>query len=151
MKTQSSHAQQLWHETHGWLLDLEGNSINPETYVFNPICKNRLKVRKVFSENMNDQSSADVWVPRRGPPRLVGHELQAPPENYKSAQACVTAVLTTHNDTGDDSVLDNILNCPCMERCFNGAPCRTKGDYIDFAKAGFYSILIDRRSKPIKA
>ena len=27
-----------------------------------------------------------------------------------------------------------------MERCFNGAPCRTKGDYIDFAKVGF---LID--------
>ena len=55
----------------------------------------------------------------------------------ESAQACVTAVLTTHNDTGDDSVLDNILNCPCMERCFNGAPCRTKGDYIDFAKERF--------------
>ena len=49
-------------------------------------------------------------------------------------------MLTTHNETGDDSVLDNILNCPCMERCFNGAPCRTKGDYIDFAKEGF---LID--------
>ena len=91
---------------------------------------------------MNDQSSTDTFVL---------NESQAPPENYLSAQACVTAVLTTHNDTGDDSVLDNILNCPCMERCFNGAPCRTKGDYIDFAKAGFYSILIDRRSKPIKA
>ena len=142
MKTRSSHAQQLWHETHAWLLDLEGNPINPETYIFNPICKNRLKVRKVFSGNMNDQSSTDTFVL---------NESQAPPKNYLSAQACVTAVLTTHNDTGDDSVLDNILNCPCMERCFNGAPCRTKGDYIDFAKAGFYSILIDRRSKPIKA
>ena len=44
-----SHAQQLWHETHAWLLDLDGNPINPETYIFNPVCKNRIKVRIVFN------------------------------------------------------------------------------------------------------
>ena len=73
LKTRSSHAQQLWHETHAWLLDLEGNPINPETYIFNPICKNRLKIRIVFSENRYSQTSVDS---------CVSHELQALPENF---------------------------------------------------------------------
>ena len=52
-----------------------------------------------------------------------------------SAQACVSAVLSDFSANGENGeILDNILNCPCMERCFNGAPCRTKGDYFDFAR-----------------
>ena len=41
----------------------------------------------------------------------------------------MTEVLIAHRQFGDDTILDNILNCPCMERCFNGAPCRTTGPW----------------------
>ena len=44
-------------------------------------------------------------------------------------KVCVTEVLIAHRQFGDDTILDNILNCPCMERCFNGAPCRTTGPW----------------------
>ena len=80
--------------TEAWLVDLNGVAIDPENFIFNPLCKNRIKPR---------------------------------------AQACVSAVLSDFNGENEE-ILDNILNCPCMERCFNGAPCRTKGDYIDFSK-----------------
>ena len=34
---------------------------------------------------------------------------------------------------------DNIKNCPCMERCFFGSPCRVLGEFAHFGQHGHHA------------